>query len=192
MSTLDGHVRVGRIVEVEAYAGPDDAASHARAGRTARNGPMFGPPGHAYVYLVFGMHECLNVVAEPSGSAAAILIRAVEPLEGLDAMHAARLARGRSSWPADGLVPAARLAAGPGLVTAAFGISRDWSGRDLCDPAAPVRIEDGSAPGVVRIVAGPRVGVAYAPEPWRSKPWRFAVADHPSVSRAGLRELRPW
>lgn len=187
VSTLDGHRRVGRIVEVEAYAGPEDAASHARAGLTPRNAPMFGPPGHAYVYLVFGMHDCLNVVAEPSGAAAAVLIRAVEPLEGIDAMRAARVARRPGAERRIAGLPAAQLAAGPALVTIALGISRAHSGADLCDPVASLHLERGGVSPIGRIVAGPRVGVEYAAEPWRSLPWRFAIADHPSVSRPAPR-----
>jgi DNA-3-methyladenine glycosylase len=170
--------RVGRIVEVEAYIGQEDRASHARMGPTARNRVMFGPPGIAYVYLVYGMHHCLNVVTEPAPRPAALLIRAVEPLEGLDVMRAARETAGRAA------VPDARLAAGPGLVGAAFGIAREHTGLDLCDPASPLRLEaapDGEpAPDTV---ATPRVGIAYAGEPWVSVPWRLLVPGSPSVSR---------
>lgn len=170
-----GPRRAGRIVEVEAYVGLDDRASHARMGPTARNRVMFGPPGIAYVYLVYGMHHCLNVVTGPDGFPAAILVRAVEPTEGRDAMRAA----GRRPGIAD-----ARLAAGPGLVGAAFGVTREETGNDLTDPSARLRLEarpdDATAP---RIVAGPRIGIAYAGEPWTSVAWRFAVAGRPALSR---------
>jgi len=174
--------RVGRIVEVEAYTGQDDRASHARFGRTARNAVMFGPPGIAYVYLVYGMYDCLNVVTEPDGRPGAVLVRAVEPLEGVEAMRAVRIARGRGAARIRGL-PAHRLASGPGLVAAAFDLDRSDTGRDLCDPASPVRLE--AAPQgepVPSIVATARVGVHYATDPWRSVPWRFAIAGHLSVS----------
>lgn len=190
--------RVGRIVEVEAYIGREDRASHARFGETARNRVMFGPPGRAYVYLVYGMHACLNVVTEPEGVPAALLVRAVEPVEGTDRMRADRVARvvanRRTTSPdraaADlariARIPDARLASGPGLVAAAFGIDTSWTGTDLCDPAARLRLEteeagtraDPPAP----IVATPRIGVAYAAEPWTSQPWRLSLAGHPSVS----------
>jgi DNA-3-methyladenine glycosylase len=167
--------REGRIVEVEAYIGREDRASHARMGPTTRNLPMFGPPGVAYVYLVYGMHHCLNVVTEAVGRPAALLIRAVEPIAGLDAMRAAR---------GGARVADHRLAAGPGSVGAAFGIDRSFSGMDLCDPTAPLHLaprpEDEPEPSVV---AGPRVGIAYAGEPWTSVPWRLAVAGSPALSR---------
>jgi DNA-3-methyladenine glycosylase len=169
--------RVGRIVEVEAYAGEDDRASHARMGPTARNRVMFGQAGMAYVYLVYGMHHCLNVVTGAVAFPAALLVRAVEPLEGIDAMRSARVATGRRP------VPDARLAAGPGLVGLAFGIDRALTGIDLCEPASRLHLEpapDGEPSP--QIVTTPRVGVGYAGEPWVSVAWRFLVAGSPSVS----------
>lgn len=156
---------------------------------------MFGPPGIAYVYLVYGMHECLNVVTEPEGRAAAVLIRAVEPVAGEPAMRAARTERaarrarddaerGRVAARIDRL-PAVRLASGPGLVAAAFDITRDATGADLLDPAAQVRLEAGVRPE--RIEATPRIGIGYAPEPWRSHPWRFLDPDSRAISGARAR-----
>jgi DNA-3-methyladenine glycosylase len=170
-----GERRVGRIVEVEAYIGVEDRASHARMGPTPRNRVMFGPPAHAYVYLVYGMHHCLNVVTEADGRPAAVLIRAVEPIEGLAAMRAAR---GRAA------VADQRLAAGPGCVGAAFGIDRSFTGLDLCDPSSPLFLAPAPAgERVPTVTSGPRIGIAYAGEPWTSRPWRLAVADSPSLSR---------
>ncbi len=149
-------------------------------GPTARNAVMYGPPGIAYVYLVYGMHHCLNVVTEPAPRPTAVLIRAVEPVAGIAAMRAARERTAR------GPVRAAdsRLAAGPGLVAAAFDIDRSCTGLDLCDPASGLRLEerpdDEPAPAVV---ATPRIGIAYAGEPWVSVPWRFVLAGSPSLSR---------
>jgi DNA-3-methyladenine glycosylase len=177
-------------VEVEAYIGEDDRASHARFGRTARNAVMFGPPGIAYVYLVYGMHECLNVVTEPDGRAAAVLIRAVEPVGGVARMRAARLAHALRVASTDAArerartriaaIPAARLTAGPGLLAAAFSISRAQTGTDLLDPGSPLRLEAGDSPA--RIMQTPRIGIGYAAEPWRSMPWRFIDPDSPAVS----------
>jgi DNA-3-methyladenine glycosylase len=183
-------------VEVEAYIGRDDLASHARFGETARNRVMFGPPGHAYVYLVYGMHACLNVVTEPAGSPAALLVRAIEPLVGLDVMRADRIARAaanrRAGTPAQATadaariaaIPDARLASGPGLVAAAFGLHPGWTGMDLCSPGSPLRLEvsPGGLATADAIVAGPRIGIGYAAEPWASLPWRLSLAVHPSVS----------
>jgi DNA-3-methyladenine glycosylase len=142
---------------------------------------MFGPPGIAYVYLVYGMYECLNVVTEPEGSPAAVLIRAVEPVSGEAAMREARIAHAqrRARTPEARLraeervhaLPTWSLASGPGLVAAAFGISRADTGVDLLQPGGALRLERGSDPGDV--VATPRIGIGYAPEPWRSLPWRF-------------------
>ena len=181
-----GARRSGRIVEVEAYVGLDDRASHARMGPTPRNRVMFGPPGIAYVYLVYGMHHCLNVVTEAAPRPAALLIRAVEPVEGLGEMRVARQAVRAGGHH----VPDARLAAGPGLVGLAFGIDRTASGLDLCDPGSPLRIEiapaGGPGPRVApapQVVATHRIGIAYAGEPWTSLPWRFLVPGSRSLSR---------
>lgn len=179
--------RRGRIVEVEAYGGPEDAASHARFGPTARNRVMFGPPGIAYVYLVYGMHHCLNVVVGPPGRAAAVLIRAVEPLDGVAAMRDARAAarRPRSRGRSDPRPTAdARLASGPGLVGQALGIDRTLTGIDLCDAASPLSLAMGAPPAAASVVATPRIGVDYAADPWTRMPWRLLLAGSPSVSRA--------
>lgn len=161
---------------------------------------MYGAPGIAYVYLVYGMYDCLNIVTEPAGGPAALLVRAVEPLEGADAMREARLAS--ISRRRRGLDPAAvdrererlaglrddRLASGPGLVAAAFSIDRSHTGLDLCDPASRLRLETappGESPP--RILVGPRVGVAYAGAEWAARPWRFAVGGSPALSGPPLR-----
>jgi DNA-3-methyladenine glycosylase len=182
-------------VEVEAYIGREDQASHARFGETARNRVMYGPPGHAYVYLVYGMYDCLNVVTEPAGDPAALLVRAVEPLEGIDSMRVDRVLRAtarrralspeRAAAEAERIarLPRERLASGPGLVAAAFGLDTGWTGMDLCDPGSPLRLE--TAPlGERRPVvhATPRVGIDYAGEPWTARPWRLVERGHPSVS----------
>ncbi len=185
----------GRIVEVEAYIGEGDRASHARFGRTARNGVMYGEPGHAYLYLVYGMHTCLNVVTEPAGRPAAVLIRAVELTDGRDAARALRtrreagLKRARHDPAAMAAiaarlarVPDDRLASGPGLVGAAFGLDRALTGLDLCDPAARLRLEPGIAVPDADTRATPRIGIGYAGPPWTELPWRLAIAGHPSVS----------
>lgn len=196
--------RVGRIVEVEAYVGRDDRASHARFGETARNGVMFGPAGNAYVYLVYGMYDCLNVVTEPAGMPAALLMRAVEPIEGIDAMRVDRIVRGttrrrsltaeRAAADAERIrrLPSDRLASGPGLVAAAFGLDTGWTGVDLCDPGSPLRLETapaGEAPA--EVIATPRIGIDYAGDPWTARPWRFAERDHPSVSGPGFASRAP-
>jgi DNA-3-methyladenine glycosylase len=172
----DGGVRLAaRIVETEAYAGPEDRASHARAGRTPRTAVMFGPPGHAYVYLVYGLHHCLNVVCGPEGEAAAVLIRAVEPLAGVARMRERR-------GPSGG--PDLRLAAGPARTCQALGIERELSGLDLLsderlwlahDPACAVTAED--------IVSGPRIGVDYAGPDWGPRLWRFGLAGSAALSK---------
>jgi len=164
---------------------------------------MFGPPGIAYVYLVYGMHDCLNIVSEPPGRPAALLVRAVEPVEGIDAMRVARAERivGRRRESAGqhaddrsarveaaldrlGSVPDARIAAGPALVTAAFDLDRSATGTDLFDPRSPIRVRPRpAADPEPEIVASPRVGIGYAGPAWAERPWRLSIAHHPSVSR---------
>ena len=186
----------GRIVEVEAYIGETDQASHARFGPTARNAIMYGEPGRAYLYLVYGMHTCLNVVTEAPGHPAAVLIRAVALETGLDAARRLRTDRetGGRRFRNDSLartaiaariaaVPASRIAAGPGLVGAAFGLDPTMTGLDLLDPTGRLRIEAGMLLPGETVRESPRIGVDYAGEPWRSLPWRLVVAGNPSVSR---------
>lgn len=191
-----GGARVGRIVEVEAYGGPEDRASHARFGRTRRTASMFGPAGRAYVYRIYGMHTCLNVVTGPDGTAAAVLLRAVEPLAGLEGMRAARIARAVATRRADrgdpaatarriGDLPASRLAAGPALLAAAFDVDADDDGRDLLDPRSPLRLEpapsDEPPPAAHATV---RIGVGHAGPGWADRPWRFVAGPRPGMAGA--------
>ena len=147
-----------RLTEVEAYAGPDDPGSHAFRGRTARNAVMFGPPGHLYVYFIYGMHHCANLVTGPEGSAGAVLLRAGEVVDGL---HVARERR-----------PGVRdreLARGPARLCRTLGI-------DLADNGVRPEIERAEEP--VQISSGPRVGLRHAAD----RPWRFWVTGDPTVS----------
>jgi len=159
----------GRIVEVEAYAGPEDLAAHSARGRTARTEVMFGSPGHLYVYLIYGLHHCLNVVAGPAGKPEAVLIRAVALDEGVDLARARRGDR----------TPDSRLASGPGNVGQALGVDRTLNGADLL--TGPVHVEPRTGP-VPPTSSGPRIGVAYA-GPWAARAMRFWIADDPHVSR---------
>jgi DNA-3-methyladenine glycosylase len=180
--------RAGRIVEVEAYAGPEDRASHARFGPRSRAASMFGATGHAYVYGVYGMHTCLNVVAGEPGHPGAVLLRAAVPIAGADAMRAARLARAIATRRVDARDPGAaaarlarvadaRLALGPGNLGAAFAVETVDNGTDLLDPGGSLRLEPrGPDDPAFTIAAGPRVGVAYAGAGWAEIPWRFSAA----------------
>jgi DNA-3-methyladenine glycosylase len=164
----DGTV-AGTIVEVEAYAGPEDLAAHSARGRTPRNEVMFGAPGHLYVYFIYGIHHCMNVVCGPDTKPEAVLLRAVALDQGVDL---ARRRRGAG-------VPQTRLASGPGNVAAAFGVDRALNGIDLLD--GPMRIVP-HARRDVAIATGPRVGVDYAGD-WAARPLRFWIRDDPHVSR---------
>lgn len=157
----------GRIVEVEAYLGPEDLAAHSSRGQTPRNSVMFGPPGHLYVYLVYGIHHCANVVCGPGSKPEAVLLRAAELTQG---EPLARIRRGQ--------VPAARLAAGPGNLAAAFDIDRRLNGADLLD--GPIRMEPGPKPDAIDRTA--RVGVEYAGD-WTDRPLRYLIRDDPHRSR---------
>ncbi len=154
---VDGQRRAGRIVETEAYVGPSDAASHARSGPSGRAGIMFGAPGVAYVYLIYGVHHCFNAVTEDEGYPGAVLVRAVEPTEAAQGERAS----------------------GPGLVCRALRIDRGCNGLDLT--ASEVRLEAGLPIPDHDVRVGPRVGVPFAGE-WATLPWRLWVAGSPHVS----------
>ena len=162
----------GRIVEVEAYRGPGDRAAHSFGGRrTARNEVMYGPPGHAYVYFVYGMHYCVNVVTAAVDVPEAVLLRALEPLEGIDLM---RRRRGLAAS-----VPAWQLCRGPGNLCRALGIDRSVNGADLVE--SRLRIEVGPRLPAAHVGRGPRIGVAYAGE-HASLPWRLAMRRSAALS----------
>lgn len=167
---LNGERLSGRIVEVEAYIGETDQACHASCGRTARNAVMYGPPGHAYVYFIYGMHHCLNVVTEREGFPAAVLIRALEPLEGVATMR--RLRPGR---------PDRELTNGPAKLCQALDIDRTFNRIDLC-AHGPLFIEAGTPVSEADVGTSPRVGVR-GDERALTAPWRFFVRGNPFVSR---------
>jgi DNA-3-methyladenine glycosylase len=161
---------VGRIVEVEAYFGEADPASHSFPGKTARNAVLFGPPGHAYVYFIYGMYFCLNVSCEPDGLPGGVLFRALEPVSGLEAM-----ARARG-------VAAARVAAltsGPGRLCQAFGVTRERdNGADFTSRKSDLQIQDdGFVAG--EILVTPRIGITKDAD----RPARFVIAGNPFVSK---------
>jgi DNA-3-methyladenine glycosylase len=164
-----------RITEVEAYRHPDDTASHCRMGRTPRNAPMWGPPGHAYVYLCYGIHNMLNVVTGAEGEGAAVLIRSCEPVAGAAAIRARR---GGREGP-DAL-------AGPGRVGSALGLSVDYSDHPLFRRGG-LSLLDGPPPA--RVLAGPRVGIDFASPAHQRAPWRLAAGDSAYVTQRGM--LRP-
>lgn len=158
----------GRIVEVEAYLGEDDLAAHSSKGKTPRTEVIFGPPGHAYVYLIYGVYECLNIVAEPAGTPGCVLIRAIEPVDGIEHMRTRR--------------PTARkiqdLANGPGKLTRAIGVDRRLNGADVTKPPLTVSRSDTAEP--FEIVITPRIGITQCAD-W---PLRFYIRGNPFVSKA--------
>lgn len=161
----------GRIVEAEAYRGEEDLACHAKAGRTKRTEIMYGPPGFAYVYFTYGMHWMLNVVSEKEGFPAAVLIRAIEPVEGIEVMRRFR-----------GMSEISLLCKGPGRLTQAMAIQKAENGLDFCGNASSLRIEPGIRPNAMEIIASPRIGLGKTPEPWLSKLWRFYLKGNHFVS----------
>jgi DNA-3-methyladenine glycosylase len=162
----DGSRLVARLVEVEAYR-QDDPASHSYRGRTPRTDVMFGPPGYLYVYFTYGMHYCMNVVTGREGEGSAVLLRAAEPLEGVEEMARRR-----------GVANPRLLLAGPARMCEAFGVSWEHNGLDLADGGA-MHLERGDRVRGDRVVAGPRVGITAAVD----QPWRFVVRDSPYLSR---------
>lgn len=157
---LDGMILTGLITETEAYIGEDDLACHAKTGRTKRTDPMYGPPGHAYIYFTYGNHWMLNVVTEKENFPAAVLIRAIQPTEGIDVMMKRR--QGRDTF-------------GPGKLTQALGITISENYADLTESDSSLRIEAGVFVPDSSVTIGARVGLNNTPEPWLSKPWRFLV-----------------
>lgn len=160
-----------RIVETEAYLGLSDEAAHAWRGRTPRTEVIFGPPGHAYVYLIYGVYDCLNFVAEPEGSAGCVLIRAVEPLSGIATMRRRRGAERLED-----------LASGPGKLTRALGITLRHNGADLVH--GPITVSEAARKEPFEIAVSPRIGITRAAD----RPLRFFIAGNRFVSRA--RSLR--
>ncbi|WP_255696721.1 DNA-3-methyladenine glycosylase [Paralcaligenes sp. KSB-10] len=154
---VQGEERIARIVEVEAYLGPHDLAAHTSKGITPRTRVMYGPPGHVYVYLVYGMHHCMNVVTEADGTGAAVLLRALEPIQNVT---------GKTS--------------GPGLLCKAMGVTLQDYGHDLCSKDFYIASPTPGKP--MAIVERPRIGVDYAGE-WASKPLRFYIEGNKFISK---------
>ncbi len=159
---LDGVKLVGLITETEAYIGEKDLGCHAKAGRTPRTQVMYGPPGYAYVYFTYGNHWMLNAVTEREGFPAAVLLRAIQPVEGVEIMSMRR--HGRDTF-------------GPGKLTQAMGITKNENGLDLTKTSGGLWIEAGVHVPDSRVTKSPRMGLYSVPEPWKSKPWRFLVKD---------------
>jgi DNA-3-methyladenine glycosylase len=152
----------GVIVEVEAYRGEEDQGCHARAGMTPRTQVMYGPPGHAYIYFTYGMHWMLNFVTEEANFPAAVLIRAVHPIEGQDLVAERRKPQ-----------PFQRWTDGPAKLCQAFAIDGSLNGIDICGPGAQIFVEREQPVSDSTVTIGPRVGLNNVPEPWKSMPWRF-------------------
>jgi DNA-3-methyladenine glycosylase len=162
-----GEVRIsGMITETEAYRGEDDLACHARAGLTPRTAVMYGQAGHAYVYFTYGMHWLLNFVTEEKGYPAAVLIRGIQPIDGLDLIAQRRKGRPRSQW-----------TNGPAKLCQALNIDGALNGSDICSPGADLFVENGIEIPDWRVTNHPRVGLNSVPEPWKSIPWRYKLIE---------------
>lgn len=170
---LVGRGAAGRIVEAEAYGGELDAASHAYRGETRRNATMFGPPGHLYVYFTYGMHHCANVVCGEAGVARAVLIRALAPVSGLDAMRSRR----------GGGLADTELCSGPAKLCQALGIDAADDGADLVTGEAGLALVDDGTPAPTGVFCGRRVGLSARVGAAVLYPWRFAVPGDPNLSR---------
>ena len=166
----------GIIQEVEAYIGPEDQACHARFGKTQRNCVMWGPPGFVYIYFIYGMHWLLNFVTERADFPAAVLVRGVIAVEGVETMLERRKGRHRN------------LVDGPARLCQAFALSGMDNGLDLCSPDSTLFVEDRHEPLRQRVEAGPRIGIDSVPEPWKSVPWRLRLKG--SSRRAALSRRR--
>jgi DNA-3-methyladenine glycosylase len=168
-------IRAGRIVEVEAYLGTDDLAAHAAAGRTERNAVLFGPPGYAYVYFIYGVHYCLNISCMPEGEAGCVLIRALEPVTGIPQMAKAR---GLNDLNFDSVTSQRKLASGPGRLCQALEITRPRdNGKDLVSAKADLHVVDDGFPfGTVLVT--PRIGITKSAD----MPLRYVLAGNPFVS----------
>ena len=168
-------VLAGRVVEVEAYLGADDAAAHAASGRTARNDVIFGPPGHAYVYFIYGVHYCLNISCMPEGEAGCILIRALEPVAGINEMAKARAMHGLDLKSPRNLQ---KLASGPGKLCEALAITRPRdNGKDMLSPRSDLQVvDDGFKTGKIAVTS--RIGITKSAD----MPLRYLISDSPFVS----------
>lgn len=165
----------GQIVETEAYCGWEDTASHAHKGETARNRAMFGPAGITYIYLIYGNYWLLNLIAKlpDADYPAAVLIRALQPVEGLEIMERRRPGRPVQAW-----------TSGPGRLTLAMGIDQRLNHLDITEADSPLFIEAGSPVPEPAVQAGPRIGLGrFVQEPWKNQPWRFWIAGNPFISR---------
>jgi DNA-3-methyladenine glycosylase len=171
-------ILAGRIVETEAYLGSDDAAAHSAAGRTARNSVLFGPPGHAYVYFIYGTHYCLNVSCLPDGDAGGVLFRALEPVAGIEKMAEARGVELTKQSDLEKISILKKISSGPGRMSDALGVTRDRdNGKSFFSADSDLRIvEDGHR--VRRIVVTPRIGIVKSTE----DPLRYLIAGNPFVS----------
>lgn len=161
---LNGQRVSGIILETEAYCGEDDLACHARSGKTRRNAVMYGAAGRAYIYFTYGMHWLLNAVCGAEGYPAAVLIRAIDPREGLEVIAKRRAGVRRADW-----------SNGPAKLCDALAIDGGLNGAALTDPSGSIYIEEGDPVEEKAIRASARVGIHYAPEPWRSIPWRYTL-----------------